>query len=250
MSNIKIVVLSLTDSPRRNTLSNRLKNLNYEIFNAYSPNGYVDECVFNEELAFINYGRKLSLGEIGCSVSHKNIIKSFINESDSEWLIVLEDDFLPENCFEGFVVNIAEEKINNSTILLLGHSKTEKKTLFLQRLKQPLLEPYEIGGVKFGKNNKINLCGTVGYAINKSAARTIAECNFNFWLADDWSRCLNVGINVLHPFVPLLYEDLSQVSSIGNDIVSLHSFRYKPFNQILEVIISRARLIRRKIIKK
>ncbi|MDW2326722.1 MULTISPECIES: glycosyltransferase family 25 protein [Vibrio] len=227
---VDIRVVSLKYSERRSSFS--LDRLKYDFFDAVEGDS---ESTFNENLAMLIYGRKLRRGEIGCTLSHYNLAKMHSN-SNEDWLCVLEDDAtIKDNLVE--LINNLPAKDSIAKILLLGHSKTREQDLIIQRLKQPLNNKCVISGVEFGES-KVNFCGTVGYVINKSAAKIIAKQDSVFWLADDFNVLSNMGIKVLHPSIPLVYEDLRYVSTTGNEITYYHSIKEHFFHNVYVVFKS------------
>ena len=94
-----------------------------------------------------------------------------------------------------------------------------------------------VGGVVFGRNNRVTECGTVGYCINRKAANIILNINQPFWLTDDWSLFIKLGIKVYHPKNPLIYEDLSSESTTRNVEYSfVPSYPQSPMKLIVESI--------------
>lgn len=226
--------ISLIDSKNKAKFNFNFKNYKYSYFNALL--GLEHKSEFQRSLFMNRYRREPRNGEIGCTLSHYNLIKELAN-SDIEHMIILEDDALPTEHFNSFIMT--NELYNQEpAVVLLGHSKTRKKDLFLQRLKQPLMDKILIGGHLFGKNNRITECGTVAYYINKKAAEIIANYKKPYWLADDWHFFIDNGIKVYHPLIPLVYEDLTSVSTTGNIIYLNHSFKNKPIRQVLSIIKS------------
>lgn len=236
-------VVSLKDSERRHNFDLLFSGMDYKFFDAIQPKN--DDPKFDQFIANALYGRSLRKGEIGCTLSHIEIIKRFSSGvNDSEWLLVMEDDALPEIHFFDFIRSFPTDgAIMNRApaILLLGHSKTSKRHLWIQHLKQPLYMKEYVGGVLFGQNKRITLCGTVSYLINKEAAKIISKCGKPFWMADDWHLFSNLGITIKHPVKPLIYEDLSYASSTDNELRYHHDFFKHPLSNIADILISRYR---------
>ena len=231
---MKCFVVSLKNSDRRKDFDHRFKIFNYQFFDA------ITECTsnqFNSAIAKSIYGRCLRKGEIGCSLSHFNIIRDFALNSKENWLLIMEDDAVPESQFIHFINEFENKHVTTNAEILLGHSKTSRKHIFVQRLKQPLRNYKNINGISFGENKNVTLCGTVAYLINKQAANIISGNSQPYWLADDWFLFQNMGIRVYHPQIPLVYEDLSYDSSTENDIYYHHNFIKEPLKNIIHIII-------------
>lgn len=240
---MKKIVISLKNSERRQNFNKIFAGFGHEYYDATIP----QDCDprFDQFIAKSLYGRKLRNGEVGCTLSHFEIIKEFSQSNDdSQWLLLMEDDALPEPHFKKFIDSFCQTIDTHDVIpkvILLGHSKTSKKNLFMQRLTQPLVKTLIVDEFIFGQNKDISFCGTVCYLINKHAAQVLSECKKPYWMADDWTLFCQLGINVLHPFKPLIYEDLSYTSSTGNIVFQQHDFFKRPKTTLKEIIIGRCK---------
>jgi len=204
---------------------------------------------FSSKLFHKRYIRNAALGEIGCTLSHRKIWKK-VSSIENGFGIILEDDVSLENKFFEFIKDLQVKDLhkrfyNKSCIFLLGHSKTAKENLWMQRLKQPLIETTYLSNTKFGINSDINLCGTVGYLITSKAAKMLLKKNIFFNLADDFKYYHSKGVIVYHPKLPLVYEDLNEnISSTGNEIKIFHKlYSRRIFFEIGKVILSSFRLL-------
>ncbi len=240
---MKKIVVSLKKSGRRENFDKLFSGLGHEYFEAIVPEN--NDPRFEQFIAKSLYGRELRKGEVGCTLSHFEIIKKFCQVNDgSEWLLVMEDDALPEKHFHKFMSSFHTSigiHDNIPKVILLGHSKTSKKNIFIQRLTQPLAKKTVVNGFAFGQNKNVSFCGTVCYLINKQAACIISECKVPYWMADDWTLFCKLGVSVLHPFVPLVYEDLSYASSTGNVVFQQHDFFKRPKTTLKEIIIGQCK---------
>ncbi|EFE9206408.1 MULTISPECIES: glycosyltransferase family 25 protein [Enterobacteriaceae] len=240
---MKKIVVSLKHSERRENFDKLFAGLCHEYFDAIVPED--NDPRFDQFIAKSLYGRELRKGEVGCTLSHVEIIKNFSkSDDDSQWLLIMEDDALPEPEFQQFIDDFSKvcSKLSYTPqVILLGHSKTSKKHLFVQRLKQPLKTKLSIGHQSFGVNPRVTMCGTVCYLINKAAAKTIAQAVYPYWIADDWRLYWNLGITILHPIKPLIYESLDYKSSTQNELCYFHNFSYAPINNSIEILLSQCR---------
>ncbi|MFB2651854.1 glycosyltransferase family 25 protein [Shewanella seohaensis] len=223
-------VISLKKSLRRQ----KFNSLNIKLFDAIEID---HEKIFNTKVFKLIYGREPRNGEIGCALSHYYIAKQHV-ETPVEWSLVLEDDAI----FECDLLNFKNTcpLVAKPTILVLGHSKTKKKNLFVQRLIQPLRNPYKLNSIEFGHSD-INFCGTVGYMANRAASELIAKNDSIFWLADDWRVIRNMGVDVVHIKEPLVYEDFDGVSSTGNKVIVEHDILKKPLQIIYLIILNQVK---------
>ncbi|HHR6131977.1 TPA: glycosyltransferase family 25 protein [Providencia alcalifaciens] len=236
---METLVVSLQKSERRADFKKKFRGLNFKFFDAITPDN--QENINFDDLIFRSiYGRNARKGEVGCTLSHFSILNAFINHSLDDWILILEDDAIPEKEFFNFIKEFESNyKTENPEVILLGHSKTSKKHLLVQRMKQPLRNKINIKNIIFGENNNITLCGTVGYLINKKAACLITELKKNYWLADDWKMFSNLGIHVFHPQKPIVWEDLNYASSTENIVKYQHDFLNSPIKNIVHIIIGR-----------
>lgn len=145
---------------------------------------------FDVELAYKRYGRKLNLGEIGCTLSHFKAYKKLI-KSSHERVLLLEDDIT----------------------ILHDFSKIDKITDYL-----PKEEPYVLflsGDYWYRKMNCFNetsiadvydAVGTYAYVINRKGAELILEHNPRASsVADNWSLYRSQGLK-LYAVYPYLID--------------------------------------------
>ncbi|WP_429121194.1 glycosyltransferase family 25 protein [Aeromonas allosaccharophila] len=238
---MKKIVVSLKNSERRENFDKLFSELGHQYFDAIVPQD--NDPRFDQFIAQSLYGRELRRGEVGCTLSHFEIIKNFSQSvDDSRWLLIMEDDALPEPQFQQFIDDFSKECCQlseNPLVILLGHSKTSKKHLFVQGLKQPLANRITFSGHIFGQNKHVTRCGTICYLINKTAATTLSKPLNPYWLADEWALYSNLGVVVYHPIKPLVYEDLSYASATQNEVKYQHDFISRPLANIVHILIGR-----------
>lgn len=91
---VEIVVLSVASAlDRRALVASNLRNCphDWRFFDALMAND--DHGLpYNEEAALLHRGLRLSPGEISCYASHAAILRCFVGNGTSDWLLVLEDD--------------------------------------------------------------------------------------------------------------------------------------------------------------
>ena len=221
-----IKVISLKNSKSRSSIDKRLpQDLSYSIFDGIVIN---HDCTnnFDTQLTSLVYGREPRAGEIGCAISHRNIISEVYDE---EWLLVLEDDFLLEDNFFSCISKLCNYQIIDPMAILLGHSKTLKRNMWWQRIKQLNTETANINGILIDKRPYVNFCGTVGYMINRSGRELISRLPTTFWIADDWGLYAKGGLKVWHLRTPVVFEDLTSPSSTNNKLKILHNVLSKDF---------------------
>lgn len=244
MNNIDVKIISFKTADKIQ-ISKFLDDLG--IIHSISPavdvkNTSID--LFDKFGAQVLYGRDLRGGEIGCALAHFKAMYEF-TFSECEWLFVFEDDALLEKDFFDFYQKTKYFDSKSPEIFLLGHSRTLKRNILFQRAKHPLTNIKIVNEKYFGQNDWVNACGvgTVGYLINKNAALKITKNNKIFWLADDWQSISNMGIDIFHPYIPIVWENFQNSSSgTGNSIKPHHNFFSKKImREIFEIIYGRLR---------
>lgn len=151
--------------------------------------------------AFHSYcacGRKLTLGEIGCALSHLSVYRRMIEENIAV-ATVLEDDILLEECFNERCIDICSRMdLGKPQVVVLSAYKFDGGN--------------EIGIVR----NKWAMC-TDGYIITLPAAKKIYRHNFPVvTVADDWHRWnWMAGIETYTCWPPIVRQDNAR---FGTDV--------------------------------
>jgi lipooligosaccharide galactosyltransferase I len=134
-----IFVISLKDSSRREFIEKRLRGLGlqFEFFDAvYGKNLSQDEL---QKIDYKFYQSKylakkpLTLGEIGCAMSHIKLYEH-IREINIPEAIILEDDAIVSHHFKEIVLDALKKAPSRKEIIFLDHGKAKswllKKMLF------------------------------------------------------------------------------------------------------------------------
>ncbi|HIF9471054.1 TPA: glycosyltransferase family 25 protein [Photobacterium damselae] len=223
---MKVIIISLSDSKRRERIQDRLDKLgisDYEFFNAYDARDKSDEQlskVFDINKFALRYKRKPAKGEIGCTLSHFYIWEKIAKSKSENW-VILEDDAILSRCFIGL------KKIEKfpDGITSIGFSKISYIKGFFLFFKYPL---YNISLCKkflCGEMKSHSFRGTVGYILNKNTAKKLSNIDDKYpcFLADDFDYIKNVvKTRVLRPL--LVYEDFKNLpSSIQKERMKLNS---------------------------
>lgn len=144
--------------------------------------------VFDMETSFKRYGRNLSRGEIGCTLSHFKCYQTIV-ENNIECALILEDDI---SILRDMSILDELEHLMKSpepmVVFLSGDFWYYTKETFLQ---------YELVSV-------FDAVGTYAYAINHSAAKLILEKNNRpSNVADSWAlyRSQGISLKAFYPYV-------------------------------------------------
>lgn len=168
--------------------------------------------IYDKEEALRNLGRELTLGEIGCALSHIEIYKIIV-EKNISYALILEDDISINFNLSKVIGNLI--KVDKWDLILLGHHSgldndyTQKSELsFWGRVK--ILPDYKI----------CRLCGkgygTYGYIITLNGAKKLLSQTklitkpIDFYTSD--SSILNVY--ALDPVIITPKDTLSEQSEI------------------------------------
>jgi GR25 family glycosyltransferase involved in LPS biosynthesis len=169
MNGISFNVITLSNPERLLNIEEQEKIFNIKIdkFNGIKGNQLVlDELVKNKILD-INFKSDLFVraNEIGCYLSHLNLLKS-LKSSNSKYHMILEDDFkfIQINNFNQIVNNIITETIDYSfDIIFLGWFNDNELSFeyFTPNL--------------YSFNDKNNFYGTFGYLVNSNSLNKIID---------------------------------------------------------------------------
>ena len=156
---------------------------------------------FDEELAYIRYGRKLNRGEIGCTLSHFKCYEKIAKEND--YALILEDDISVVGDIG--TISMLEPILKTDTpviVFLSGDYWFYKKRKFDANL--------EIASV-------YDAVGSYAYFINKAAAKLILlKNNRASNVADDWALYRRQGVKLLAVYPYLVDANIESFESTIN----------------------------------
>jgi len=197
---LDIFIVSLkSDLKRREVISSFLINcgLHFDFIDAIYGKEIKDSDFLSLPLytAESRLNRKLTHGEVGCTLSHLRVYNSII-EGDNDWVCILEDDALLTPEFASFITSFDKDKLKllPNNLYLLGGQNGIFQSRYIAKSR---LTKINVGGVYFhktiGSNNYI--FRTCCYLMNKEmAAKIISLSKENFFVSDDWSYFSKLGI--------------------------------------------------------
>ncbi|AAP96480.1 beta-1,4-galactosyltransferase [[Haemophilus] ducreyi] len=182
-----IFIISLKDSPRKNIIAERLNalGLSFNFFDAI----YGKE-LSKKQLSEINYDfyiqkfnarKRLTLGEIGCAISHiklyEYIVKNNINEA-----IILEDDAIVSIYFKDIICDALKKISCKYEILFLDHGKAK-----IFPFTRSLVERYRLAKyISPSKKSKRIIIRTTAYIITLNGARKLLNYAYPIRMPSDY----------------------------------------------------------------
>lgn len=137
-------------------------------------------AVFKQDIAMKRYGRKLKLGEIGCTMSHRRCFDTLLKSSDKS-VIIFEDDILVRNT---------------------DTQKWQRLIDYIENTDEPTVILISGGWWSYGRNKKASLekvysaYYTHSYIINRPGAELFLSIPASY-LADDWRLFRKHGLRLL-----------------------------------------------------
>ncbi|MGC6408977.1 glycosyltransferase family 25 protein [Bisgaard Taxon 45] len=182
-----IFVISLKNSPRRHTISQRLNGLNLAFTFIDGING---KTLSEEQKKCVDYqfypktfaaNRPLTIGEIGCAMSHL-FIYNMMQEQDIANAIILEDDAIVSQEFEQIILDSLKKVPKSVDILFYEHGKA--KSYFC---KKNLTEGYRLVRYRSpSKHSKRTITRATAYFITKEAASKLLKLAYPIRMPADY----------------------------------------------------------------
>lgn len=212
-----IFVISLNNSSRRAIISKRLRGLglNFEFFDAV----YGKE-LSEQELSAVDYQfyqtynpKPLTLGEVGCAMSHIRIYEHMVKENISS-AIILEDDAIVSQFFKDIITD-AIDKINQSyELIFLDHGKVKSYPF-----KKKLIEGYRLAHYrKPSKNSKRCIIYATAYLLTLPGAKKLLDYAYPIRMPADYLTGLiqKTRINAYGIEPPCVFRGLDSDSEIDS----------------------------------
>ena len=170
-----IFVISLKNSPRRELIAKRLNGLGlqFEFFDAV-----YGKTLSEEELAKVNYqyyqdfdNKRLTLGEIGCALSHIRVYEHIKTKHIPE-AIILEDDAIVSTHFKAILQAAIEKLPSRYEILFFDHGKAKSYPL----IKKSLPEGYQLVRYRYpSKNSHRSIMKATAYMVNQAGVEKLLK---------------------------------------------------------------------------
>lgn len=171
-----IFVISLKNSPRREVITRHLSSLGlkFEFFDAVYGKELPESELAKVDYEFYpkNYHAKkgLTLGEIGCAMSHIKLYEHIL-ENNIQEAIIFEDDVFLNFHFKS-IINTALEKVSkNKEIIFLYHGKAK-----IFPFTKSLPERYKLAKyLTPSKNSKRTIISTAAYYLTNQGAKKLLK---------------------------------------------------------------------------
>lgn len=188
MNNIPpIFVISLKHSNRREIIKSRLNELGlkFEFFDAVYGKDLTKEELEQIDFDFYpkNYGARkaLTLGEIGCALSHIKLYE-YIVERNIQEAIILEDDAIVSLYFKAILVDVLKKVPNRREIIFFDHGKAK-----IFPFMRGLVERYRLARyLKPSKKSKRSIIRTTAYLITLNGAKKLLKHAYPVRLPSDF----------------------------------------------------------------
>lgn len=185
------------DVQRRELFFSQPNTADFEVFSAINTMQKEWDAlaeVFNPTKFEQHYGRNVTKGEIGCTLSHLEVYRRIVADeriAETDYALVCEDDAL-------FNANLSEKTTAlltqqcSADIILIGQSKIASFDDMELEINYPTTFSFlrqKVADVTVAYPYKSYFAGTVAYLIKKSAARRFLDVLIQekaFWLADDF----------------------------------------------------------------
>ena len=170
-----IFVISLKNSHRREFIAKRLNGLGlqFEFFDAV-----YGKALSEEELAKVDYqyyqdfdNKRLTLGEIGCALSHIQVYEHIKKNNIAE-AIILEDDAIVSTHFKAILQAAIEKLPSRYEILFFDHGKAKSYPL----IKKCLPEGYKLVRYRYpSKNSRRSIMKATAYMVNLAGVEKLLK---------------------------------------------------------------------------
>ncbi len=188
---------------------------------------------FNQDKFKDKYGRHPTNGEVGCALSHFEIIKG-VSKSRRN-VIIMEDDAIVSSAFKDKYQEFINLEFERPVIVIFGYVKLSPQNVWLYKLKWPKFNKVKLNGLTFGNSNHSG-CGAVSYMVSNDACQLISKQNDIWWQADDWRVYHNMGIDVLFIETPIIFEDIYSPTSTGSAAIEIDSFWSYPLDNFQGIV--------------
>lgn len=243
------------DNHRRELFFAQPDTADFSVFSAFNTMNEDEQSLssrFNLTYFEQHYARKVTKGEVGCTLSHLGVYQQICDDetiAEDEYSLVCEDDALFSHDFQANLNRILNTQ-PSADIILVGQSKIATFNDVELEINYPttfaFLQP-KITACPFSVvyPYKNYFAGTVAYLIKKSTARIFLQQkrqNLPYWLADDFilfGDKFGLDIKIVRPLMvienPKLNSNLESIRGSISHSLSAKLVKY-PLKKLLAVI--------------
>lgn len=228
------------DQLRRDHFFAQENTLDFEIFTAINTMDSQQDLhtLFNQDKFQQQYGRAVTKGEIGCTLSHLAVYQKIVSDkniANDEYILICEDDVLFTDNFQYHLAHLLNEE-KRADILLVGQSKIKEFNDIELEINYPTTFSFltkKNASQQFISSYPYRpyFAGTVAYLIKKSATNIILDNmekhQLPYWLADDFILFEQFGldIKVVRPLMAIENQNLQ--SNLANSRGEIAHHRVK-----------------------
>lgn len=211
---MKIFVINLPkDTERKASIEGQLNALGLEAEFIEAIYGKVLKKEEVEKLCPRFNDMGMSIGELGCSLSHLAVYEKIVSENIEAALILEDDATLKSDLIE--VINFSHKIVKSRKPNVILLNKTNE---YFDAFKKRIDSKYSLVHV-------IDSAVAIGYIINNSAAKKL----INFltpvkYKADEWKLLREKGVIKLYGVVPPIITPIDAPSTIGKRIYYLTEY--------------------------
>ncbi|MCW9732131.1 glycosyltransferase family 25 protein [Avibacterium sp. 20-15] len=216
------------DHQRRELFFSQPDTRDFTVFSAINTMQETPEnltALYDQEKFSQRYGRNVTKGEIGCTLSHLAVYALIAKDTsiqEDEYCLICEDDALFNQDFQYHLTALLKENIQ-ADIILIGQSKIDHFNHSELEINYPTTFSFlrhRISGTGFSYSYPYRnyFAGTVAYLIKKSAVKPFLAEEKPYWLADDYilfENKFSLDTQVIRPLLaienPTLMSNLEAV---------------------------------------
>lgn len=182
-----IFIISLKDSTRRKEISARLNSLelDFQFVDAVYGKELTQEQLKQIDFEFYpqKYAAKkpLTLGEIGCALSHIKMYEHIVANNIPE-AIILEDDAIVSLYFKQILKDVLRKVPARREIIFFDHGKAKVFPIMRNLVERYRLARY----LKPSKNSKRSIIRTTAYLITQDGAKKLLKFAYPVRLPSDF----------------------------------------------------------------
>lgn len=221
----KFLISLEKDHHRRELFFSQKNTEDFSVFSAINTMQETPEnltALYNMEKFSQRYGRDVTKGEIGCTLSHLAIYRLIANDEtikNDEYCLICEDDALFNEDFQHHLDCLLNENLN-ADMILIGQSKISAFNHWELEINYPttfsfLQNKISDSNFKYAYPYRNYFAGTVAYIIKKEAVKKFLLEPKPYWLADDYILFGNqfaLDIQIVRPL--LVIENPKLVSNL------------------------------------